>query len=50
MAKCYTLKKPIQKPHLQQQPKVQVLKTILDFSKSFEVVRSKDQAIGIVLN
>jgi len=50
MAKCYTLKKPIEKPNLQPSPKVQVLKSILDFSKSFEVVRTENRTVGIVLN
>lgn len=50
MAKCYTLKTPSQNTSKANKPKVEILNSILNFSKAYEVTKSETATIGFVLN
>ena len=50
MAKCYTLKNPKSNTSKATKPKIEVLNSILNFSKAFEVAKTDNISIGFVLN
>lgn len=50
MAKCYTLKNPNQNTSKAPKPKVEILHSILNFSKAYEIAKTENISIGFVLN